>query len=111
MSLDEERLRILSVWHDGPRSLHRLVIGATPRLLHVSGPESIPYPIHPGAQAITLRMVRADIHREEHVDTICASQKSVSCTRRSINFRERVMSASQGRSFGVRRNDALLHRK
>ena len=26
MNLDEERLRILSEWHDGPHSPHRLVI-------------------------------------------------------------------------------------
>ena len=61
MNLDEERLQILSVWHDDPHSPHRLVNGAMSRLLHVSSPESIPCLIHPGAQAITLRLVRADV--------------------------------------------------
>ena len=111
MSLDEERLRILSVWHDGPRSLHRLVIGATSRLLHVSGPEAIPYLIHPGAQAITLRMVWVDVDREEHVGTICVSQESASGTRRTINFRESEMDARERSGFGVRRIYALLHGK
>jgi Asp-tRNA(Asn)/Glu-tRNA(Gln) amidotransferase A subunit family amidase len=41
-SLREERLRNPSGWHDGRQSAHCLVIGATPRPLHSSGPESIP---------------------------------------------------------------------
>ena len=50
----------------------------------------------PIVKSITIRIVRREIDRRGNVDTICTSQKSVSCTGRSVNWRVSVLDAGQG---------------